>query len=92
MGGGGDGVGVGGGVVVTLQPAPAADLLPALASWYGISARERTVVEQALRGEAVKQIARRLHLSPHTVNDHLKAIYRKTGVSSREELIACLSC
>ncbi|WP_225881880.1 helix-turn-helix transcriptional regulator [Streptomyces aureocirculatus] len=83
--------GTAGAVVVTLQPAPAADLLPALALWYGISAREQTVVEQAMRGEAVKQIARRLHLSPHTVNDHLKAIYRKTGVASREELIACLS-
>jgi DNA-binding CsgD family transcriptional regulator len=79
-----------GDVVVTLQPAPGAELLPALAQWYGISARERTVVEAALRGQAVKQIARRLDLSPHTVNDHFKAVYRKTGVTSREELIACL--
>ncbi|MEV0316961.1 LuxR C-terminal-related transcriptional regulator [Streptomyces sp. NPDC050658] len=79
-----------GDVVVTLQPAPAADLLPALSQWYGISGRERAVVEQALQGQAVKQIARRLELSPHTVNDHFKAVYRKTGVSSREELIACL--
>lgn len=80
-----------GAVVVTLQPAPATDLLPALAQWYGISVRERTVIEQALEGQAVKQIARRLALSPHTVNDHFKAIYRKTGVTSREELIACLA-
>ncbi|MEV5976390.1 helix-turn-helix transcriptional regulator [Streptomyces sp. NPDC052114] len=78
-------------VVVTLQPAPAAELLPALAQWYGISRRERAVVEQALQGLAVKQIARRLDLSPHTVNDHFKAVYRKTGVTGREELIACLS-
>ncbi|MEU7577307.1 LuxR C-terminal-related transcriptional regulator [Streptomyces sp. NPDC041068] len=78
-------------VVVTLRPAPAAELLPALAQWYGISRRERAVVEQALQGLAVKQIARRLDLSPHTVNDHFKAVYRKTGVSSREELIACLA-
>ncbi|MEU5000697.1 helix-turn-helix transcriptional regulator [Streptomyces sp. NPDC021622] len=79
-----------GDIVVTLQPAAAADLLPALAQWYGISGRERTVIEQALQGQAVKQIARRLDLSPHTVNDHFKAVYRKTGVTSREELIACL--
>ncbi|MER7349878.1 helix-turn-helix transcriptional regulator [Streptomyces aurantiacus] len=77
-------------VVVTLQPAPAADLLPALARWYGISRRERMVVEHALEGRAVKQIARSMDLSPHTVNDHFKAVYRKTGVTSREELIACL--
>ncbi|HET6856215.1 MAG TPA: helix-turn-helix transcriptional regulator, partial [Streptomyces sp.] len=80
-----------GAVVATLQPARATDLLPALAQWYGISVRERTVIEQALEGQAVKQIARRLALSPHTVNDHFKAIYRKTGVTSREELIACLA-
>ncbi|EPH40393.1 putative transcriptional regulatory protein UhpA [Streptomyces aurantiacus JA 4570] len=77
-------------MVVTLQPAPAADLLPALARWYGISRRERMVVEHALEGRAVKQIARSMDLSPHTVNDHFKAVYRKTGVTSREELIACL--
>lgn len=80
-----------GDVVVTLQPATAAELLPAIAQWYGISRRERAVVEQALQGRAAKQIARRLDLSPHTVNDHFKAVYRKTGVSSREELIACLA-
>lgn len=79
-----------GAVVVTLQPAAAADLLPALAQWYGISRRERMVVEQALEGQAVKQIARTLDLSPHTVNDHFKAVYRKTGVTCREELVACL--
>ncbi|WP_306335630.1 helix-turn-helix transcriptional regulator [Streptomyces sp. KL118A] len=79
-----------GDVVVTLQPAPPAELLPALAQWYGITARERMVIEGALQGQAAKQIARRLDLSPHTVNDHFKAVYRKTGVTSREELIACL--
>ncbi|MFI6642786.1 LuxR C-terminal-related transcriptional regulator [Streptomyces sp. NPDC050504] len=77
-------------VVVTLQPAPPADLLPALVRWYGISARERTVIEQVLEGQAAKQIARRLGLSPHTVNDHFKSVYRKTGVGSREELLAWL--
>lgn len=83
--------GAAGDVVVTLQPAPAAELLPALAQWYGISSRERMVIAQALEGQSAKQIARRLNLSPHTVNDHFKAVYRKTGVSGREELIACLS-
>ncbi|MYY83115.1 LuxR family transcriptional regulator [Streptomyces sp. SID335] len=79
-----------GDTVVTLQPAAPTELLPALAQWYGISPRERTVIEQALQGLAAKQIARRLNLSPHTVNDHFKAVYRKTGVTGREELIACL--
>jgi DNA-binding CsgD family transcriptional regulator len=78
-------------VAITVQPASAEVLLPAVVAWYGVTARERTVVEQALDGLSSKQIARRLDLSQHTVNDHFKAIYRKIGVASREELIAGLS-
>ncbi|MEU8030754.1 helix-turn-helix transcriptional regulator [Streptomyces sp. NPDC049099] len=52
--------------------------------------RERGVLELALEGLPATQIARRLRLSPHTVNDHFKAIYRKTGVTCREELISGL--
>ncbi|MEC3974842.1 helix-turn-helix transcriptional regulator [Amycolatopsis sp. H20-H5] len=78
-------------VAITVQAATAEVLLPAVAAWYGITRRERSVVEQALEGAPAKQIARHLDLSPHTVNDHFKAVYRKLGVHSREELVAVLS-
>ena len=39
---------------------------------------------QNLRGPA---IAERLYISQSTVRNHLKAIYRKVGVSSQSELI-----
>ncbi|MFF4726222.1 LuxR C-terminal-related transcriptional regulator [Streptomyces mirabilis] len=48
------------------------------------------MVRHALEGLAAKNIARRLELSQHTVNDHSRAVYRKLGVSGREELFACL--
>ncbi|WP_378729981.1 helix-turn-helix transcriptional regulator [Nocardia brasiliensis] len=75
-------------IAVTIQPAPTALLLPAVATWYGLTAREHSIVEQALDGLPANQIARRLQLSPHTVNDHFKSIYRKIGVNSRDQLIA----
>ncbi|MFD9510510.1 LuxR C-terminal-related transcriptional regulator [Streptomyces mirabilis] len=77
-------------MVITIQTATAEALLPAVAAWYGITPREREVVRHALEGLAAKNIARRLELSQHTVNDHLGAVYRKLGVSGREELFACL--
>jgi DNA-binding CsgD family transcriptional regulator len=80
-----------GDVAISIQSASAALLLPAVSAWYGITSREKAVIEQALEGLPAKHIARLLSLSPHTVNDHFKAIYRKTGVSSRDELIAGLS-
>ncbi|MFD9907918.1 helix-turn-helix transcriptional regulator [Streptomyces sp. NPDC059063] len=78
-------------VAATIQSAPADHLLTALSAWHGITPKERLVVQHALEGMQAKQIARRLDLSPHTVNDHFKAVYRKTGVNSRDELITLLT-
>ncbi|MEV5510235.1 helix-turn-helix transcriptional regulator [Streptomyces orinoci] len=77
-------------VVVTIRPASGAGLLPTFAAWHDITRRERAVAALLLEGLPAKRIARRLGMSPHTVNDHLKAVYRKTGVSGRDELVAVL--
>jgi DNA-binding NarL/FixJ family response regulator len=52
---------------------------------YPLSRRETEVVQRVAGGCAVAQIARELHLSEHTVRNHLKAAYRKLGVHSRAE-------
>ncbi|MBF6327737.1 helix-turn-helix transcriptional regulator [Nocardia transvalensis] len=75
-------------VAITVQAAPRSLVMPAIAAWYGLTPREYTVVEHALEGLPVMRIARLLQLSHYTVNDHLKSIYRKTRVNSRDELIA----
>jgi DNA-binding NarL/FixJ family response regulator len=43
-----------------------------------------------LRGATTVQAAQRLGVSPHTINDHLKAIFEKTGARTRGELSATL--
>ncbi|WP_143174499.1 response regulator transcription factor [Streptoalloteichus hindustanus] len=80
-----------GDIAVTLEPATGEALLPTIAAWYHLTPREQGVVRALLRGEPTRRVARDLHLSPHTLNDHMKAIYRKTGVTSRDELIAGLT-
>ncbi len=51
------------------------------------SPREREVVALVLRGNNVPAIARKLYISENTTRDHMKSIYRKADVHSRQELI-----
>lgn len=53
-----------------------------------LSPRERDVLEQLRDGCSNKEIGQRLFLSPHTVGNHLRAIYRKLQVSGRHELLS----
>ncbi len=67
--------------------APELTLPTVHADLESLSPREREVLVPLVNGERVPSIARRLHISPHTVRNHLKAIYRKLGVGSQAELI-----
>lgn len=78
-------------VAVVIQ-APSGELvLPSFCSWYGLTPRERDILTQLRSGEPSRRIARRLDLSLHTVNDHLKAIFHKTGAEGRDHLIAAIT-
>lgn len=50
--------------------------------------RLRPVLRRLLAGDGEKQAALRLGLSPHTVHQYTKALYRAFGVNSRGELLA----
>lgn len=53
----------------------------------GLSARQREVMQLLAAGESTSAIAVRLSLSPHTVRNHTKAVFRALGVHSQTELI-----
>lgn len=56
----------------------------------GLSPREREIVMAVLSGKRVSAVARTLDISPHTVRNHLKSIFRKLGVHSQVELLGRL--
>lgn len=54
----------------------------------GLSPREKEVFFYLARGHGSAYIAEALMVSPDTVKTHTKRIYRKLGVTTREELLA----
>lgn len=54
---------------------------------FGLSAREREVLEYLARGRSQPYIRDELLLSKNTVATHVKHIYQKLGVHSRQELL-----
>jgi DNA-binding CsgD family transcriptional regulator len=61
-----------------------------LTGWSDLTDSERTVAELVGQGLSNKQTGRRLFMSPHTVDYHLRRIYRKLGITSRVELARLL--
>jgi DNA-binding NarL/FixJ family response regulator len=50
---------------------------------YGLSERERAVLELLVEGLLKKEIAQKMSLSIHTVDSHVRRIYEKLHVNSR---------
>ncbi|CAM3802671.1 helix-turn-helix transcriptional regulator [Kibdelosporangium persicum] len=76
--------------VVVIEPAKATEVASLLTAAYGLTDREVEITQLIARGLSTAQLASSLHLSQHTVRDHVKAIFAKTSVSSRGELVAKL--
>lgn len=53
-----------------------------------LSPRERQVLACLLEGDGDKQIAARLTISPYTVNQYTKSVFRHFGCQGRSELLA----
>ncbi|HYK69917.1 MAG TPA: helix-turn-helix transcriptional regulator [Streptosporangiaceae bacterium] len=78
-------------VAITIQPAAPTEIAPLLMRAYDLTPRQRAVARLVLAGQSSQQIAAALHVSHHTVNDHVRAIADKTGVRSRGQLAAALT-
>jgi DNA-binding CsgD family transcriptional regulator len=74
-------------VAVIVEPAQPARIASLLMAAYGLTEREQEVTRLVLQGNATTEIAARLVVSAHTVQQHLKSIFDKTGVRSRRDLV-----
>ncbi|MFJ2757749.1 LuxR C-terminal-related transcriptional regulator [Nocardioides sp. NPDC087217] len=74
-------------IAIIIEPANPGRLYPLLMSAYGLTEREKEVTRLVLQGSSTAQIAADLVLSAHTVQQHLKSIFDKTGVHSRRDLV-----
>jgi DNA-binding CsgD family transcriptional regulator len=76
--------------VVVIEPVTPAQLGSLLLDLHGLTPAQQRVTELLLRGYSTRQIVERLCLSPHTVQEHVRASFDKVGVGSRRELVSAL--
>lgn len=54
---------------------------------YGLTRREREVLEHLMAGLTIGTTADRLSITERTVKAHITSIYEKTGASNRVDLL-----
>lgn len=57
---------------------------------HGLTPAQSRVAALVLQARSTRQIVNELHISPYTVQEHLRAVFDKFGIGSRRELVAAL--
>jgi DNA-binding CsgD family transcriptional regulator len=77
-----------GDIAVTIDHASPAERLELFSRAFALTAREGELLVVLADGADTRQAAAQMHLSEHTIQDHLKSIFDKTGSRSRRGLLA----
>jgi DNA-binding CsgD family transcriptional regulator len=75
-------------IAVTIEEASPTERMSLFARAFGLSVRERELLGHLMTGVDTKDVASRMFLSEHTVQDHLKSIFSKTSVRTRRALLS----
>ena len=54
---------------------------------YGLTSREEEIVMLVARGLSTRGISASLFISEHTVHDHLRSVFERSGVHSRRGMV-----
>jgi DNA-binding CsgD family transcriptional regulator len=79
--------GRGGETMVIIEPSRPRELAWLRESAYGLSERERAVVDRIAQGASTKEISQALYISEYTVQEYLSNIFDKVGVRGRRALV-----
>ena len=77
-----------GDIAVSIEPSTPTERTDLFARVHGLSARETEVLTLLANGLSSHEVADRLVLSEHTVNDHVKAVLEKAGARTRQVLMS----
>jgi len=75
-------------IAVSIETTGPGDRASLFAQACGLSSREAELLAHVATGASTRDIARSMFLSEHTVQDHLKSIFAKTGTRTRKTLLA----
>ena len=66
---------------------PFDEAIAKLAGHYALSSREMEVLAELLKGRSISRISDTLYISENTTKTHLKRIYKKLNVHSKQEIL-----
>ncbi|CAN5868823.1 hypothetical protein BH23ACT2_BH23ACT2_11670 [soil metagenome] len=79
---------IGDDIAVSIERASPTERLDLFRRSAGLTPREAELLDLLATGADTRAIAKHMFVSAHTVQDHLKAIFAKTGTTSRRDLLA----
>jgi DNA-binding CsgD family transcriptional regulator len=76
-----------GAIAVSIEETPGAERLEVYARSHAFSPREHRLVRLLARGLDTRELAEAMSISDYTVGDHLKSIFARTGLNSRNAVL-----
>ncbi len=78
-------------MVASSQKTASHEALQRIAQAHRLTPREVDVAALVLQGYSLKMVAQILYIAEGTVQTHMKNLYRKLGLHSKQELIALVN-